>query len=873
MPPPPERLAEALTGRYAIERELGAGGMATVYLALDLRHGRQVALKVLRPELAAVIGAERFLAEIKTTAALAHPNILPLHDSGAADSFLFYVMPFMEGESLRDRLNREKQLPVADAVRIATEVAGALDYAHRHGVIHRDIKPENVLLHDGRALVADFGIALAASKASGTRMTETGMSLGTPHYMSPEQAMGDRDLDARSDVYALGAVTYEMLTGEPPFTGPTAQAIVAKVMSSRPEPVTTIRPTVPPGLEAAVLTALQKLPADRFASAAAFASALTAPSAAAPAGTREGVNRWKQLAAVLALMVVALAVLSIRMGLGTSDAAPAVFDVGFPDTAAMAFATPQTGFSVSPGGDFLVYTVKQADSTMLWYRSLVDGSAHPIPGTRGGTLPRVSPDGRRLAFLQFNRVLVTPLEGGQSRALVDGHGIRMIEWVSPTRLMATDDDDKLLRWLDPDAGQTSMSRIDYCNTVQWLDREQALLCGGTGYAYLIEPKAGTRRVVRAAAGGANDTGSAVVAGSDFRLISDRYLVYLSPDGDIRATTYDRPRRVAGRSVTLVSGVRREAFTGGGQWGLSGAGTLVYALGPDAEIGRMVRARPGAAAEPLPIEGGRFLRFDLSNDRRHFAAVLQGIDAHELRIYDLANGQGQVWLQAPFVGQPLWSPDGSQILVDVTDGGRTALVSGRPGSVRPLDTMLAIPQPNRSEFRVTPYDYPSDHLAFFTNFSNNLVLSVDPTRRAAPVDTLLRDAMFATLSPDGRRLAYFAISAGQLVVTPFPAREPRFPIAPGGDEPLWLSSTSLLYWVDRTWYQVRINPQTGEPVGRPEIWWTDPRFADTLGLSHRPSHDGGIIYKQGPAQTSAPFLRVVPNWVAQMKRAVDQANRQ
>ncbi len=211
-----DRLAAALADRYRLERELGQGGMATVYLAHDLKHDRHVALKVLRPELAAVIGADRFLAEIKTTANLQHPHILPLFDSGVVDGTVFYAMPFVEGESLRDRLAREKQLPIADAVRIASEVAGALDYAHRKGVIHRDIKPENILLHDGRALVADFGIALAATSAD-SRMTETGMSLGTPHYMSLEQAMGERDLDARTDVYALGCVLYEMLTGETPF--------------------------------------------------------------------------------------------------------------------------------------------------------------------------------------------------------------------------------------------------------------------------------------------------------------------------------------------------------------------------------------------------------------------------------------------------------------------------------------------------------------------------------------------------------------------------------------------------------------------------------------------------------------------------------
>ncbi|MGE0353562.1 MAG: serine/threonine-protein kinase, partial [Gemmatimonadales bacterium] len=203
MTDPLARLSAALADRYRLERELGQGGMATVYLAQDLKHDRQVAIKVLKPELAAVIGAERFLTEIKTTANLQHPHILTLHDSGEVNGTVFYVMPFIEGESLRDRLDREKQLPVADAVRIATGVASALDYAHRHGVIHRDIKPENILLHDGQALVADFGISLAVSKSEGgSRMTETGMSLGTPQYMSPEQAMGERDLDARTDIYA-----------------------------------------------------------------------------------------------------------------------------------------------------------------------------------------------------------------------------------------------------------------------------------------------------------------------------------------------------------------------------------------------------------------------------------------------------------------------------------------------------------------------------------------------------------------------------------------------------------------------------------------------------------------------------------------------
>src|SRR5687767_13540837 len=303
-----DRLTSVLAERYSFEREIGVGGMATVYLARDLRHDRLVALKLLRPELGAVIGADRFLAEIKLTANLQHPHILPLFDSGAVEGLLYYVMPYVEGVSVRERLNREKQLSIAESVRIATEVASALDYAHRRGIIHRDIKPENILLHDGQALVADFGIALAVSTA-GTRMTETGMSLGTPHYMSPEQAMGEREITARSDVYALGAVTYEMLVGEPPFTGPTAQAIVARVLTGEPEPPSASRKTIPPHVEAAVLQALEKLPADRFASAADFAAALGNPgftSARSTAGLRRpapapvGARAWLPWALFLA---------------------------------------------------------------------------------------------------------------------------------------------------------------------------------------------------------------------------------------------------------------------------------------------------------------------------------------------------------------------------------------------------------------------------------------------------------------------------------------------------------------------------------------------------------------------------------------------
>jgi hypothetical protein len=300
-------LTTALSERYAIERELGAGGMATVYLARDVRHDRHVALKVLRPELAAVLGAARFLAEIKITARLDHPHIMTLIDSGEADGFLFYVLPFIRGESLRDKLNREKQLGLEEALAIAKQVAGALDYAHRQGVVHRDIKPENILLHEGEAMLADFGIALAVKEAGGNRLTETGLSLGTPQYMSPEQATGDRSIDARSDVYSLAAVLYEMIAGEPPLSGPTVQAIIAKLLTERPTHLQVVRDTVPQGVDAAVAKALSKVPADRFPDAAAFARALEgAATTGVSAATAPAFPLGRRLAYGMAMGAVAL---------------------------------------------------------------------------------------------------------------------------------------------------------------------------------------------------------------------------------------------------------------------------------------------------------------------------------------------------------------------------------------------------------------------------------------------------------------------------------------------------------------------------------------------------------------------------------------
>jgi TolB-like protein/Flp pilus assembly protein TadD len=322
------KLADALRDRYVIERELGRGGMATVYLARDIRHKRSVALKVLRPELGALVGAERFQREIELAAGLQHPHILTVFDSGEAAGQLWFTMPYVEGESLRDRLRRERQLPLDDALHIAVEVARALDYAHRHGVIHRDVKPENILLTpDGDTALADLGIARALGPVE-AHLTETGLAVGTAAYMSPEQASGERHLDARSDIYSLGLVLYEMLAGEPPFTGPTAQAILARRFTETPRPLRQIRETVPHAVEHAVATALARSPADRFATAAQFAQALSAPAGSPLPGAIAAPHRGRRrvLAAVAlvasGLVVVASGLFAWRRAHSAAAAGP-----------------------------------------------------------------------------------------------------------------------------------------------------------------------------------------------------------------------------------------------------------------------------------------------------------------------------------------------------------------------------------------------------------------------------------------------------------------------------------------------------------------------------------------------------------------------
>src|SRR5437867_5908520 len=417
-----ERVQASFAGRYTIERELGRGGMATVYLARDVKHDRLVAVKVLRPELAAVLGAERFLREIRLTAQLQHPHILTLIDSGEADGFLYYVMPYVEGESLRQHLEREAQLPLDEALRITRVIASALDFAHAHGVIHRDIKPENVMLHQGEPMVADFGIAVAVTAAGRERLTETGISVGTPAYMSPEQASGERRLDGRSDQYSLACVLYEMLAGEPPYTGPTAQAILAKRLTEPIPHLGTVRPVLP-AVEAAVTKALAKTPADRFATAGAFGAALTAGL------TRAMPARWRVAGTALAVLIIGgaaawfFASRTSRVGQDHANVAPFTSSPG-----------QKSDPAFSPSGNEIAYTWKgENDDNADIYVKLI-GAGAPLRLTSSPAkeyCPAWSPDGRYIAFIRDGpsgdrAYYLIPALGGAERKIGEAYGQRQL---------------------------------------------------------------------------------------------------------------------------------------------------------------------------------------------------------------------------------------------------------------------------------------------------------------------------------------------------------------------------------------------------------------------------------------------------------------
>ncbi len=702
MSDPVARLNAALEGRYAIERELGEGGMATVYLADDLKHERKVALKVLKPELAAVVGAERFLAEIKTTANLTHPHILPLHDSGEADSFLFYVMPHVQGESLRERIDREKQLAVQDSVAITQKVAGALDYAHGHGVVHRDIKPANILLSEqAEPLIADFGIALAVAQAGAGRITETGLSLGTPHYMSPEQATGDRDVDPRSDVYALGCVLYEMLAGQPPFSATTAQSVLVKILTTDAPSITNERRTVPANVGAALAKSLEKLPADRFKSAAEFATALgdesfsyqarSSPTGtgqptealAAPVSPFTGAARpWlrdrRSIATLLMGTVAAVAAVSlwvVRAPQSTPVSLSLSLDLG-------EIAVDQNGdLIISPDGSaFAFASDPTAAGGSLYLRREGEAQFRPVPGTDNARYPAFSPDGEWIVYRELSGaaqaaqdpLLKVSLDGGSPSTVLRGGVL-----TNPVFPHWGDDGTIVFR---ADEGLFRVSENG---------GEPEPLLEGAGWVLHPRLLPGGQGILVTNSGGATATSdpfarlsgdqwigvldletdsvhTLIPEGVDPIYLETGHILFAHSGGGLWAVPFDlEALQVSGAAVPVLDEVdlRRGDRA---HYSLSTTGTLVYGSGgvtsaaPNEQV--LVVAELSGAADTLSLTPRMFGTPRWSPDGRSIA-YYSGVpgNAH-IYIYSVEMGTTPARFTSEGENRyPVWSPDGTQIV--------------------------------------------------------------------------------------------------------------------------------------------------------------------------------------------------------------------
>ena len=624
-----DRLTKALAGRYSIEREIARGGMATVYLARDLRHGRMVAIKVLRDELAAAVGAARFLAEIRVTASLQHPHILPLFDSGATGGLLWYAMPYVEGETLRSLLDRSGRLSVPEAVRLAREVADALDYAHAHGILHRDIKPENVLLQGGHALVADFGIALALEQAGAERITRTGLALGTPQYMAPEQAAGERALDARVDVYALGAVLHEMLAGEPPFAAPTRQAVVRRMMHELPPALAIRRPDVPPFLDAAVRRALAKLPDERYPSAGAFDRALSTslalplygvdPEPTPAEGLRPATGGRSVSARALTYAAAAMLGLGLLGGLIVARSPlvrRAAHSAGAVASRARDVRAPAPP---APSGNGMLSVV---DRTGRLVREL--------PAERPWT-PRFSPDGHSVAYGAFGAgrttsdLWVADLESGTTRRITDDEAdANDPQWSADGSsiaysVSAGDGKDVVVRRLDGGTART-IPRNGTQFPSDWVHDGSALLvtddAGNDRHDILVQPTDGSPARAYAATG-ADETAARVSP-------DGRWVAYTSDESG-RAEVYLDSYAHPGRQRVKIS-------LGGGLhpvWRGDGRELFYW------RDGALVAVRLGASVDgALPVSGAQAVLFrasynvglntmyDVSPDGQRFVIVRQ-----------------------------------------------------------------------------------------------------------------------------------------------------------------------------------------------------------------------------------------------------------
>ena len=808
-----DRLNTALAGRYRIERHLGAGGMANVYLAQDLKHERKVALKVLKPELAAVLGAERFVQEIKTTASLQHPHILPLFDSGTADGFLYYVMPFIEGETLRDKLNRETQLGVDEAVRIACEVADALDYAHRRGVIHRDIKPENILLYDGRPMVADFGIALAVSAAAGGRMTETGLSLGTPHYMSPEQATADKDLTGRSDVYSLASVLYETLAGDPPHTGSSAQQIIMKIIAEPVQPVTAVRKSVPSNVAAAIAKALEKLPADRFESARAFSDALKEPNFAygttamprpASVGTRS--PKFVFIGGVaLAAAGVALALWGMQRG-SHADPVPVVaLTLELPD------ARPDLGrFAVSQDGARFAFETDEGlvvrDSGKREYRRL--------QATEDAESPAFSPDGKWLAFQIRGHLRKLPLAGGAAVVVVPNDSIlaARVRW-GPDGSMVFESGGSLYL-VTPAGAVKHLSKVGS-------GQSPRLMPDGSGVLYL-DQRSGSKLMYYDLAA---DTSFMVMEESaEATYLPTGHLLYASPGGGLFAIRFDPKRHlVSGTPIPIVPDIQPNG--GISPFEVTPAGTLVYRAGLEPEYRILVRD-PRGRVDTLPMAPKVISFVRVSPDGRTLALTLgasRGTNRHTA-LYDLALGNLDRFTQEGGGHSPVWSPDGRRMVFTADIPGGDAedifvqpvdrstppvrlltMSSDQHSTAWPADSMLVFSSQD------APGVFIGSGMAPAAGGEPAAVYIVNPaTPGAAPRDYLKAEwsQSEARISPDGKWAAFTSSESAtpEVFVRPFPNASAGGVVkvsSGGGQRARWSGDGRSIYYLGLDGKSIRV----------------------------------------------------------------------
>ncbi|MDB4889349.1 MAG: protein kinase [Gemmatimonadetes bacterium] len=879
--PPPSDLVSALVDRYAIERELGSGGMATVYLAEDIRHHRKVAIKVLHPELSAVIGSERFLKEIELTANLQHPHILPLFDSGDVNGQLYYVMPFVEGETLRGRLNREQQLPVADALRIAREAADALGYAHKRGIVHRDIKPENILLHDGHALVVDFGIALAVQQAGAGRLTQTGLSLGTPQYMSPEQAMGERTIDSRADIYALGVVTYEMLAGEAPFTGPTAQAIIARAMTERPRSLVGVRESVSPSIDRAVMTALAKLPADRFATAGEYVDALMREGALAPeahamqaapgAGRRSRVLPVATLAAGLLAGAVVAGLLMKQRAEASGASAPRFWSITLPDSAPFTPMRDQLGqfvrsLDISQDAKLIVWSSATDSASHLWQMRTDLGASAPLAATSGAILPTISPDGRSMAFAVDTQVRRLDLSDGTvtrvgTQSVVDG-----LAWRAYDRILAYDYSySSCLRSATLNGGKFIPFPSPQCASANGgvfahVGSDLHVISAGGSIALLDAATARVRKLRQSAISDTTDAAS-LVTGETPLLIGEKVLLFLR-DSTLFAAPLDlKSARITGEARQILTGIRHEAFSGAAQISLSANGTLVWARGGDGAVARFVFVSPGSTtSDPLQLLPTTVSSYALSDDgqRLAYSVTLPG-NTSVLRIVDLRRNVTDSTRFPVEVQVANWVDAGSAISVLLSQsqgkGRRYGIVRELGGRMK-LDTASALYYASSRDGRIRCSPYGT-------------MFPADAPEKAIRFD---RRGNWCRFSPDGRSIAWDSQAGLFVAPTDSTAERARRKVGPAGaNEARWSrDGRELVYRTGDQWFAVPSQPSATGAL-------TSPRLVlrgvyNQAFASWDMAADGRLLLLQGPPATRATHLNVITNFPRYVEEKLGAAVR-